>query len=253
MLEATNDAAEARARGENARQLVADRFTWRKVATQCRSLYESIPAGKVTVVIKPGNVGDHLCALPLYLALKNKFGSLVLVTQNGRRGNPGARDLFRSWSPFEEIVELATPVWHNTNRSTLDRIRSRYRFTRLLHVPVEDYSLSRALGLHGFWSITFRRRVVGFAPVSAGGKRAELTENGRLRSEAVRLLDWGTTNLGVTLVDITAAMAQWLDAIESRQLDSVPSPFAIIAAGTNDSVKQWPLDRYVKVAEWLQE
>jgi ADP-heptose:LPS heptosyltransferase len=207
----------------------------------------------VTVIIKPGNVGDHLCALPLYLALAHTFGSLVLITQNGRNGNPGAKDVFRIWSPFDEIVELATPVWKATNRNVLKLIRSRYHATRLLHVPVENYSLPRALGLHAFWSATFQQRITGFKPASLGQKRSELIQNGRLRNEVTRLLEWGAANLGVSSVDIRPTMKKWLAAIENHHpAGSVTPPFVVIAAGTNDSIKQWPLDRYVKVAEWVQ-
>jgi heptosyltransferase-2 len=208
---------------------------------------------EVTVVIKPGNVGDHLCALPLYLALAHKFGPLVLVTQNGRSGNPGARDIFRTWSPFEEIFALATPVWSTTNRNVLKLIRSRYRITRLLHLPVENYSLRRALGLHAFWCATFRRRINGFKPSSLRQKQSELTEKGQLRNEVTRLLEWGTATSGISVTDTRATMTEWLAAIESQHpFDSVPTPFMVIAAGTNDSIKQWPLDRYVKIAEWIQ-
>lgn len=207
----------------------------------------------VAVIIKPGNVGDHLCALPLYLALAHKFGPLVLITQNGRSGNPGARDIFRTWSPFEEIFELATPVWKATNRDILKVIRSRYHFTRLLHIPVENYSLRRTFGLHAFWSATFRRRIIGFKPASPRQKHLELTEKGQLRNEVTRLLEWGITNLGISAVDIQATMTKWLAVIESHHpFNSVPTPFVVIAAGTNDSIKQWPLDRYVKIAEWVQ-
>lgn len=207
----------------------------------------------VTIIIKPGNVGDHLCALPLYLALANKFGPLILVTQNGRSGNPGARDIFRTWSPFEEIFELATPVWNPTNRNILKLIRSRYHFTQLLHIPVENYSLLRAFGLHAFWCATFRRQITGFKPVSLGQKQSELTENGQLRNEVARLLAWGTTNLGISIVDTRTTMTKWLASIESHHpFDLVPTQFVVIAAGTNDSIKQWPLDRYVKTAEWVQ-
>ncbi len=207
----------------------------------------------VTVIIKPGNVGDHLCALPLYLSLRDRLGPLVLITQNGRSGNPGAKEVFRTWSPFEEIFELATPVWKNTNQSILKLIRSRYHFTRLLHIPVENYSRWRALGLHAFWSAAFRRSITGFTPSSVGQKRSELTANDQLRNEVTRLLEWGAAKLGVSAVDIRPAMKEWLDCIERHHpLDSAPSPYVVIAAGTNDSIKQWPLDRYVKVAEWLQ-
>ena len=207
----------------------------------------------VTVIIKPGNVGDHLCALPLYLALAHKFGPLVLITQNGRSGNPGARDVFGTWSPFEEIFELATPVWKATNQTILKLIRSRYHFTRLLHIPVENYSLPRALGLHAFWCATFRRRIIGFKPASISQKRGELAENGQLRNEVTRLLEWGTTHLSVSSVDTRPILREWLAAIERHHpLDSVPFSFVVIAAGTNDSIKQWPLDRYVKIAEWVQ-
>jgi ADP-heptose:LPS heptosyltransferase len=207
----------------------------------------------VTVLIKPGNVGDHLCALPLYLALAHKFGALVLITQTGRSGNPGARDVFRDWSPFEEIFELATPVWKATNRNILKLARSRYHFTRLLHIPVENYSLARAFGLHVFWCTTFQRQITGFKPASLGQKRSELAESGQLHSEITRLLEWGAANLGVSAVDIRPTMTEWLAAIERHHpRDSVPSPFVVIAAGTNDSIKQWPLDRYVKIALWVQ-
>jgi ADP-heptose:LPS heptosyltransferase len=208
---------------------------------------------EVTVIIKPGNVGDHLCALPLYLALANKFGPLILITQNGRSGNPGARDVFRTWSPFEEIFELATPVWDGTNRNVLRLIRSRYHFKRLLHIPVENYSPSRTLGLHAFWSATFKMRITGFWPASIGRKRSDLTETGQLRNEVTRLLDWGTVKLGASSVDIQAPMSKWLAAIESQHpLDSISAPFVVIAAGTNDSIKQWPLDRYAKIAEQVR-
>jgi hypothetical protein len=207
----------------------------------------------VTVIIKPGNVGDHLCALPLYLALAHKFGPLVLITQNGRSGNPGARDMFRTWSPFEEIFELATPVWEATNRNVLKLIRSRYHFTRLLHIPVENYSLRRTLGLHVFWSATFRRRIIGFKPSSLRQKHSALAENGQLRNEVTRLSEWGTANLGISAVDTQAIITKWLTAIESHYpFNSVPAPFVVIAAGTNDTIKQWPLDRFVKIAEWIQ-
>ena len=207
----------------------------------------------VTVVIKPGNVGDHLCALPLYLAMAHKFGPLILITQTGRSGNPGAKDAFRDWSPFEEIFELATPVWKATNKNILKLIRSRYHFTQLLHIPVENYSRPRALGLHAFWCTTFLRRITGFKPVSEGQKRSELSGSVPLRNEVTRLLEWGAANLGVSGVDIRPTMKEWLAAIERHHpLDSVPSPFVVIAAGTNDSIKQWPLDRYATIADWVQ-
>jgi ADP-heptose:LPS heptosyltransferase len=207
----------------------------------------------VTAVIKPGNVGDHLCALPLYLALAQKFESLVLITQNGRSGNPGAKDIFRTWSPFEGIFELTTPVWNATNQNVLKLIRSRYHFTRLLHIPVENYSRPRALGLHAFWCAVFRQRITGFRPASTFQKCSELADNSQLRNEVTRLLEWGTANLGVSRVDILPATAEWLAAIDRHHpLDSVSRPFVVIAAGTNDSIKQWPLDRYVRIAEWVQ-
>jgi heptosyltransferase-2 len=66
-------------------------------------------------------------------------------------------------------------------------------------------------------------------------------------------LEWGAANLGVSTVDIRPTVKKWLNTIEChRPIDSVPSSFVVIAAGTNDSIKQWPLDRYVKVAEWVQ-
>ena len=42
LLEATANATEARRRGEKARRLVADRFTWPQVSAQLRLLYESL-------------------------------------------------------------------------------------------------------------------------------------------------------------------------------------------------------------------
>jgi glycosyltransferase involved in cell wall biosynthesis len=42
LLEATADAAEARRRGDNARRLVADHFTWSRISVQLHSLYESL-------------------------------------------------------------------------------------------------------------------------------------------------------------------------------------------------------------------
>jgi hypothetical protein len=208
---------------------------------------------EVTIVIKPGNVGDHICALPLYLALAEKYGPLVLITQTGRNGNPGARDLFFSWSPFEEIFELATPVWKTANHEVLDSIRSQYGVARLLHLPVENYSLLRACGLHGFWCATFRRNPTGFLPTSNRTKQADLAKNGRLWSETNRLLDWGRRRLGAPSVDIAPVMAKWLTTIAGHsQINSVPPSFVIIAAGTNDSVKRWPLDRHIAIAEWLQ-
>jgi ADP-heptose:LPS heptosyltransferase len=208
---------------------------------------------EVTVVIKPGNVGDHVCALPLYVALVEKYGPVILITQTGRNGNPGARDLFCSWSPFEQIFELGTPVWKTANYEVLDFIRSQYKPVRILHLPVENYSLLRACGLHGFWCATFRRNLTGFLPTSNRAKRADLAKNGHLSSETSRLLDWARRSLEVPAVDITPVMTKWLSTIAGkRQVDKLPSPFVVIAAGTNDSVKSWPLDRYIAIAEWLQ-
>ena len=48
----------------------------------------------VTAIIKPGNVGDHLCALPLYLALANKFGYILLNTSNKSEAAVGYGTLY---------------------------------------------------------------------------------------------------------------------------------------------------------------
>jgi len=205
------------------------------------------------MVIKPGNVGDHLCALPFYLALAHRHGPLVLVTQKGRAGNPGAKDLFRSWSPFDAIVDLATPVWSGENKSILKGLKSHYRPKRVIHVPVEDYSTLRTIGLHGFWSGVFGPDVVGFLPVAERRKRRELAQNGRLRTEATRLLEWGTTKLGLEPVDPEPVVAEWLTLIRtSCRRDVIDGPFVLIAAGSNDSIKRWPLDRYVQIAEHIE-
>jgi ADP-heptose:LPS heptosyltransferase len=59
--------------------------------------------------------------------------------------------------------------------------------------------------------------------------------------------------LGISIADTRTTMTKWLAAIESHHpSDFVPTPFVVIAAGTNDSIKQWPLDRYVKIAEWVK-
>ena len=208
---------------------------------------------EATIVIKPGNVGDHLCALPFYLALAQRHGPLVLVTQAGRAGNPGAKDLFHSWSPFEKIVDLATPVWSGENKPAVKSVQSQYRPKRVVHVPVEDYSALRAIGLHGFWSGIFRTNAVGFLPPTAYRKRRELAKNGRLRNEVTRLLDWGTAKLGLGPVNVEPAFSEWLTLIRtSRRLVTITEPFVLIAAGSNDSIKQWPVDRFIQVARFIE-
>jgi glycosyltransferase involved in cell wall biosynthesis len=50
LLEATADATEAKKRGEKARRLVVDRFTWPRISTQLRALYESLLASRESAV-----------------------------------------------------------------------------------------------------------------------------------------------------------------------------------------------------------
>jgi glycosyltransferase involved in cell wall biosynthesis len=51
LLEATADAAETRRRGDNARRLVADRFTWSRISVQLQSLYESLLTSRESATV----------------------------------------------------------------------------------------------------------------------------------------------------------------------------------------------------------
>lgn len=86
-------------------------------------------AGAVCVY-RTGSLGDLVCALPALAAIRREYPAarLIVFTTSGRRGLPGARDVFKSISWIDEYIEYY-PDEMSRPRKAL-RLLSRLRQSR---------------------------------------------------------------------------------------------------------------------------
>ncbi len=61
---------------------------------------------KNIIIYKIGNIGDIVCAIPSFTAIKKKFpnSKITLLTSPGNRGSIGARDFLEGAPYFDEII-----------------------------------------------------------------------------------------------------------------------------------------------------
>lgn len=206
-------------------------------------------------VYRIGNVGDTICAYPAISAIRQEYSraKIVLLTSPGRRGLPGARDVFSGVSWIDEIVEYF-PDEIRSARSLfqfLAKLR-RYRFDVFIVLPndvekfrvvIRNMVFARMIGAKwaGGWTIGTillavqqQSELIVF-PNEVERRLADLRRCGIAAPKAeFRLPVPGGTD-------------DQIDSILAGANVPAGSRFIALAPGAKRPANRWPLERFAEV------
>ncbi|HNR35328.1 MAG TPA: glycosyltransferase family 9 protein [Candidatus Hydrogenedentes bacterium] len=201
------------------------------------------------LVVRLGNLGDIVVALPAFHALRKRFpdARIVLLTSPTLRGAPGAEDVLADDPTFDDCIvyhadESGRPrFW----RALCGRIR-RESFDITIMLP-DDRSRFRNLAKHmALLAVAGQRRFVGFRLVSPDQFR--LGQVPRLMG----LLE----PLGITEIE----PCPWIRVSEERRQTAlrrfIPGdnrPLVAMQCGAKRPANRWMPERFVEVGRRLIE
>lgn len=214
---------------------------------QCRTL----------VLIKQGNLGDHLCAVPAYASLKKRYNKLILITQKGKGLYAGAEELFAQTDLFDSIFSLNTPVYHFRNIPTLLQIlftlwpsEAGLVFSDLMTTTKKHY-------MQIFWSVLLKKKVKGFDSLSREEYRRLLRSNIKFDNQNNKIWYWKNDKFSHQEKLDPELGREFVNKLANRASASfvggLPSNYFVISAWSKDSIKTWPLERFLEIARRVSE
>ncbi len=201
------------------------------------------------LVTRLSALGDCILTLPLVNALRDQFPSALIVWA----AEPLSASLLRQQPAIDEVITV--PKRWLRSLSTVRQLRSitrKYRFDW----AIDPQSLAKS-GLLA-WTSGAKRRV-GFAR-PRGREGAPLLMTERVVARSTHLVD-ATLELldpiGVTSRHVRFDLPRFPEAgtrVDRFLLNAcLTGPFAVINAGASQLARQWPADRYGRVARRLGE
>ncbi len=224
-----------------------------------------IESPRKIVVFKVGNIGDILCAIPSFIAIRKNYpeAEITLLTSPGERGVPGAKELLQGAWYFNRMI-----IYGSDEINSFQKLKKfisdlrRERFDLFIQIPPHEWTNFR----------TFVRNII-FAKLlgveSAFGFRIRVIINlfrktqidyvdGEKETESLlRLLRENGVKADKTEFDlpISAEAESKIEALLSRKWPDFENELLVaIHSGTkkNFPEKRWFPERFGEVVRYLE-
>jgi len=227
----------------------------------CKFLFS--PPGdspKNIIVYKIGNIGDIVCAVPAFIAIRRAYpeAKITLLTSPGKKGALGAKELLIGVWYFNEIKVYYTEdinSWSKTINFVRGLRKNRYdlfiqlddlgNFKRFLRNPI----FAKAIGAKS--SLGFKVRTVQLF------KKTQVDYTTQ-KTEVESLLDLLKENgIPVKKIEFDFNISEEQKTKVKRLIDNIRTsdvPILIVAInpGGKRGANRWPAERFAEVVEYLQ-
>ena len=223
----------------------------------CKFLF-SLPGDlpKNIIVYKIGNIGDIICAVPSFIAIRRAYpeAKITLLTSPGKKGMLGAKELLTGVWYFDEIKVYYTEdinSWSKTINFVCDLRKNRYdlfihlddlgNFKRFLRNPI----FAKAIGA---------KSAFGFKVRSIQLFKKTQVDYTTQKTEVESLLDLLKENgIIVNKIEFDFNISEKQKVKVKRLRDDIKKNLIIaISPGGKREANRWPAERFAEVAEYLQ-
>lgn len=202
-------------------------------------------------VLRTGHLGDTICAIPAFNAIRDHFPSaqITLVCDVPRGQKVPAREVIEAVGCFDQILEYA-PGNYLSSAWQLWRCLREVAPDLLIYLPQERASARSIRSKLRFFRWCGVRSVLGDADIRESGEE-RLNEPARLLQ---LLIQSGipAQSVGYRIPVNEDARIGVLRQL-SRLKISDGDPFIAFCGGGKAATQRWPLDRYARVLQKLQE
>ena len=227
-------------------------------------LFRGIPEQPLNILIyKVGNIGDTVCAIPSFAAIRKRFpgARIALLASPGKRGAPGARELFDGSDLFDELQ-----IYYSEDISTKEKKKAfieglkEKKYDLFIQLP-EDLARFRTMLRNMFFAkLVGAKSAIGFRVNTTQIFKKAQVDNLTAPQETERLLNllkkYGiTTNKVEFPLPITEEAKEKVGRIIKNivpELGRRTSIIAINPGGKRES-NCWPIERYRELAEYLHQ
>ena len=208
-----------------------------------------LPRGARLVVLRYGNIGDHLAALPAYRAIRRRFrhGDLTLLTSGG--GRPHGVELISRDVPFDHVVDVSAEEFHGFGGiSGSVRLMRCLESDGVIHLSSDKARLRILMRDMAVLCLAGVQRCGGFSLGKVLLWRRWQAQNRVFPSETERLL---AVLRDVGIHDAPADHRPLRPSVDAPDLPNGSHRWVAMCPGGKFPVNHWPLDRYRTVAREL--
>lgn len=215
------------------------------------------------IIYRVGNIGDIVCAIPCFTALRRNFpkAKITLLTSPGKKGMLGAKELLDGAPYFDEqiiyyregidsIFKKIKLVWA-LRKNNYDLFIEIPNELGRLNIFLRDIIFAKILGVKSAFG--FKIRTVRLAAKLQSDYKPS-------KNEVEGLLDvLKENNIGVEKVKFNFPISKE-DKKAVRELlknkwgdDFTAKKIVAIHPGAKEEVRQWPIERFIEIVKIIQK
>jgi len=216
---------------------------------------------KKIAIYRVGNIGDIVCSIPAMIAVRETYkdAHITLVTSPGKSGNLGAKEILQSVWFLDEIYEYyAEDISDFKGKWKIIKELKKKNFDLWVNLPLDRASLKRNFRDMAFVRLIGVKKAIGFEPGLPPSPLLKQCLKLPLPNEVERLLgilkkyQIKTSKVRFDLPITDKVVKKCNDIIEELNIPQ-DKPWVGLAPFTKQPAKQWPLERFLKVANYLKE
>src|ERR1051325_6795335 len=224
--------------------------------------FNRIKNPKNILVYKNGNIGDIVCAIPSFIAIRKNYPGpkITFLTSPGKKGNVGGRELLSGASYFDEtIVYYAEDISSRERRSAFFKKLKAKKFDLFIQLPddwatfptmVRNMVFARILRVRAGYGFRIRGILNLFRKTQVDFTESESEVTGLLRL----LRQYGIKSQEPEFdFDLTEEEKRKGENLWPANWNKEKELIVAIAPGASLDEKQWPIERFAKTALYLQE
>ena len=206
-------------------------------------------------VYRVGNVGDIVCSLPALAAIHREYpaAALTLLTTSGRKGLPGAKDVFQDVDWLDRIFEYypAEISGPRAALSFISQLRSQ-RFDIFIELPNDMAAIPTLFRNMLFARLTGAKWAAGWTVNTLRVALQQQSEFIEFPNEVVRLLQL-VERIGISTggIEFTLPIAEQRVRRTASQLAAFglpeSAPIVALGHGAKRPGNRWPAARFAEV------